>query len=136
MTTVISQPKPALVAIWRNGLIAAIVAAVINAILFYIGAAAGGFPASVLTPMGVPITVMPVIIATVLGIVVGTLGYAILSRFTTNPNRWFTIVAIVVLLLMVYNPFTLVGAPVLMIALLQIMHLVAGGAALYFLTRS
>jgi len=136
MTTVISQPKPALVAIWRNGLIAAIVAAVINAILFYIGAVAGGFPASVLTPMGVPITVMPVIIATVLGIVVGTLGYAILSRFTTNPNRWFTIVAIVVLLLMVYNPFTLVGAPVLMIALLQIMHLVAGGAALYFLTRS
>lgn len=136
MTTAISQPKPALGAIWRNGLIAAIVAAVINAILFYIGAAAGGFPASVLTPMGVPITVMPVIIATVLGIVVGTLGYAILSRFTTNPNRWFTIVAIVVLLLMVYNPFTLVGAPVLMIALLQIMHLVAGGAALYFLTRS
>jgi len=136
MTTVISQPKPALVAIWRNGLIAAIVAAVINAILFYIGAAAGGFPASVLTPMGVPITVMPVIIATVLGIVVGTLGYAILSRFTTNPNRWFTIVAIVVLLLMVYNPFTLVGAPVLMIALLEIMHLVVGGAAIYFLTRS
>jgi hypothetical protein len=136
MTTAISQSKPGLGAIWRNGVIAAVVAAVINAILFYIGAAAGGFPTSVLTPMGVPITISTVLVATVVGILVGTLGYTILSRLTTNPNRWFTILAVIVLVLMVYNPFTLPGAPVLMIAILQIMHLVAGGAAIYFLARS
>ncbi len=45
MTTAISQPKPALGTVWRNGLIAAVVATLINAILFLVGAAMGGFPA-------------------------------------------------------------------------------------------
>lgn len=136
MTTAISQTKPTLGAIWRNGLTAAVIAAVVNGILFYVGAAVGAFPATVITPMGTPITLAAVMISSAVGILVGTLGYTILSRFIANPNRWFTILTVILLILMAYNPFTLAGAPMLMIGFLQIMHLVAGGSILYFLTRS
>ena len=136
MTTAISQPKPALSAIWRNGAIAAIVAAVINAILFIVGGAAGGFPASVLTPMGVPITLPTVLLMLIVPILIGALGYTVLSRITTNPGRWFTILTVIILILMFVTPLQLAAAPTLMVVLLEIMHLVVGGAAIYFLTRS
>jgi len=136
MTTAISQPKPALSAIWRNGGIAAIVAAVVNAILFILGSAAGGFPASVLTPMGVPIMLTAVLLMSIVPILIGTLGYTILSRITTNPGRWFTILTVIILIVMFVTPLQLAAAPILMVVLLEIMHLVVGGAAIYFLTRS
>jgi len=136
MTTAISQPKPALGAIWRNGLIAAVVATVINAILFVVGAAMGGFPSDVLTPMGVPITLPTVLLMSVVPILIGALGYTILSRITANPARWFTILTIIILILMFVTPLQLAAAPTLMVVLLEIMHLVVGGAAIYFLTRS
>lgn len=136
MTTAISQPKPALSAIWRNGVIAAIVAAVINAILFILGSAAGGFPASVLTPMGVPIMLTAVLLMSIVPILIGTLGYTILSRITTNPGRWFTILTVIILIVMFVTPLQLAAAPILMVVLLEVMHLVVGGAAIYFLTRS
>ena len=136
MTTASTPTKPTIGAIWRNGLIAAVVAAAINAVLYFIGAAMGGFPPDVLTTMGTSITVVPVVLFTVVSILAGTLVYTILNWLTKNPNRWFTILAVVVLILMAYTPFTLPGAPMLMNLLLQVMHLVAGGAAIYFLRRS
>jgi hypothetical protein len=135
MTTATTVTKPSIGAIWRNGLIAAAVAAVINAVLYFIGSAMGAFPTSVLTPMGTPITIVPVVLVTVVGILAGTVAYTILNWLTKNPNRWFTILAVVVLIAMAFNPFTLPGAPMLMIVFLEVMHLVAGGAAIYFLTR-
>jgi len=128
--------KPSIGTIWRNGITAALIAAVVNVILFFVGQALNAFPSTVITPMGQPITVGPVAIVTILSILVGTLGYTILSRLTANSNRWFTIIAAVVLIGMAITPFTLPGAPVLMIVILELMHLVAGGTAIYFLTRS
>jgi uncharacterized membrane protein len=136
MTTTLSQPKAALGTIWRKGTTAAVIAAIVNGVLFFVGSAAGAFPATVITPMGTPITLAAVLISSVVGILVGTLGYTILNWLTANPNRWFTILAVIVLILFAYNPFTLAGAPMLMIVFLEIMHLVAGGAILYFLTRA
>ena len=136
MTTASIQTKPSISAVWRNGLIAAVVAAVVNGVLFFIGAAMGAFPDSVLTPMGTPITVVPVVLSTVVGVLLGTLAYTILNWLTKNPNRWFLILAVLVLIVTAYNPFTLAGAPTLMIVFLELMHLVAGGAAIYFLRRS
>lgn len=85
--------------------------------------------------MGIPITFAPVVVSSVLMLLVGTLGYTVLNWLPANPNRWFTILAVIVLILMAYHPFTLPGAPLLMILFWQLMHLVAGGAILYFLTR-
>ncbi len=137
MTAVASQAsKPTLSTIWRNGLIAIVVAAVVNAVLYFIGAALGWMPATVLTPMGLPVTIVPVVASTVVALVVATIVYSILNRFTGNPNRWFTIIAVIVLVVSAVSPLSLPGAPAMMIVLLELMHLVAGIAAIYFLRQS
>ncbi|MCX6046205.1 MAG: DUF6069 family protein [Chloroflexi bacterium] len=136
MSSTMVPTKPTIGVIWRNGIMAAVIAAVVNGILFLIGSAAGAFPSSVITPMGVPITIGAVVLMSAVGVLVGTLVYTIFSRFSARSGRWFTIVAVIVLLLMAYSPFSLAGAPTLMILFLEIMHLVAGGAAIYFLTRA
>lgn len=135
-TTTVARPKLSMNTTWRKGLTAATFAAVINTVLYVAGSALGGFPAEVITPMGTPITLVAVILASIAPLLVGTLVYTLLNRWTTNPNRWFTIIAILVLLAFVPGPLTLPNAPMLMIVLLEVMHLVAGGALLYFLTRT
>lgn len=137
MTAGVAQAsKPSLGTVWRNGLIAIVVAAVINAVLYFIGAALGWLPETVLTPMGVPVTIVAVVASTVVALVVATIVYSILNRFTGNPNRWFTIVAVVLLVVSFASPLTLPGAPTMMIVVLEAMHLVAAAAAIYFLRRS
>ena len=69
-------------------------------------------------------------------LVVATIVYSILNRFTGNPNRWFTIIAVVLLVVSFASPLTLPGAPTMMIVVLEAMHLVAAAAAIYFLRRS
>jgi hypothetical protein len=137
MTTAVSQAsKPTLGTVWRNGLIAIVVAAVANAVLYFIGAALGWMPDTVLTPMGLPVTIVPVVASTVIALVVATIVYSILNRFTGNPNRWFTIIAVIVLVVSAVSPLSLPGAPTMMIVLLEVMHLVAGISAIYFLRQS
>ena len=135
-TTTIARPKLSMATTWRLGLTAAGIAAVINTILYVTGSVLGGFPADVITPMGTPITLAAVILASTAPLLVGTLVYTLLNRWTTNPNRWFTILAFLVLLAFVPGPLTLPNAPMLMIVLLEVMHLVAGGGLLYLLTRT
>mgnify|MGYP000986081580 CR=1 FL=1 len=137
MTAAVTQAsKPSLGTIWRNGGMAIVVATVANALLYFIGAALGWMPDTVLTPMGQPITVVPVIASTVIALVVATIVYSLLNRFTANPNRWFTIVAVIVLVVSAVSPLSLPGAPTMMIVLLEVMHLVGGIAAIYFLRQS
>ena len=132
-----STTKPAIGAIWRNGVIAAVIAAVLNAILYLVGAATGNMPQTVLTPMGQPITIAPMIIMSILPLLIGTLAYTILTRFVNNPlaNRIFVIVSILLLIGMAFSPLQLPGAPLGMIVILEVAHLVAGGALIYGLTR-
>ena len=137
MTAAVTQAsKPSLGTIWRNGGMAIVVAAVANALLYFIGAALGWMPDTVLTPMGQPVTVVQVIASTVIALVVATIVYSILNRFTRNPNRWFTIIAVIVLVVSAVSPLSLPGAPTMMIVLLEVMHLVGGIAAIYFLRQS
>lgn len=123
--------------IWKAGLIAAVVAAAINVVLYLIGRAVGSFPDTALTPMGRPVDVFGAAFISILGVVGGTVVYSVLTRLmdTARANRWFTIIAVVVLVVMVASPFAIPGAPVSQIVIMEIMHLVAGLAAIYFLTR-
>jgi hypothetical protein len=132
----IQTSKPSLGTIWRNGLTAIVVAAVVNAVLYFISAALGWMPDTVLTPMGLPVTIVPVVASTVIALVVATIVYSILNRFTSNPNRWFTIIAVVVLVVSAVSPLGLPGAPTMMIVMLEVMHVVAAVAAVYFLRKS
>ncbi|RIK29801.1 MAG: hypothetical protein DCC55_37775 [Chloroflexi bacterium] len=136
MTIAAPATKPSLATIWRSGVLAAAVSAVGNAMLYFVGAALGGFPTDVLTPLGYPITVAPVLIMSIVPVLLGALGYTILSRLPVNPNLWFTVITVVIFVAMFFNPLSLPGAPALMIVLLEVMHVVTAGSAVYFLTRS
>ncbi len=110
MSTQIHSPldaKPSVGGVIKNGAIAGVIGVVVNAILYFIGSAMGAFPETVLNPAGQPITLIPVIMVTLIGAVAGTLGYLVLSRFMVKPlaNRWFTIIAVVVLIAMAFTPF-------------------------------
>lgn len=137
---VIKRAKPSIGRIWRNGIFAAVTAAIVNAILFLVGSAIGAFPSNVLIPAmagpAMPLTLIPVIIMSILPILVATLVYTILSRVTGNPNRWFNILAALVFVAMFFTPFTIPGAPMLMIVFLEVMHIVAAAAVISFLNRS
>ncbi len=141
MSTEVRSPldaKPSAGGVIKNGAIAGVIGVVVNAILYFIGSAMGAFPETVLNPAGQPITLVPVIIVTLIGAIAGTLGYLILSRFMVKPlaNRWFTILAVIILIGMAFTPFSLPGAPTSMIVFLEIMHVVIGGALIYFLPKS
>ncbi|MCX6046601.1 MAG: DUF6069 family protein [Chloroflexi bacterium] len=136
MTTIIQSTKPAMGAIWRNGLLAAGVAAVGNTILYVIGSATGNMPA-IMTPMGQPLTLFPVLLMSIVPLLLATLAYAILTRLTaTRANLIFRLVAALVFIGFLFGPVQLPGAPLGMIILLECMHVVAAGSILYFLTRS
>jgi hypothetical protein len=123
--------------IWKAGLIGAGVAAIINVVLYLLGRALGSFPATALTPMGRPVDALGAAVLSVFGVLAGAVVYTVLSRLmdTARANRWFLIIAIVVLILMVLSPLGVSGAPVSQIVIMEIMHLVAGISAIYFLTR-
>lgn len=133
-----ANTKPSIGGIVKNGAIAGSIAIVVNAILYFGAAALGWFPDTVLTPAGVPITLTPVIMITLGGTIAGTVGYLILSRFLSRQkaNLWFTILAVIVLVVMAVTPLQLPGAPMGQIVTLEIMHLVAGLPLIYFLPRS
>jgi len=135
-----SNSKPArrpLGEIWKAGLIGAGVAAIINIVLYLLGRALGSFPDTALTPMGRPVDVVGAAVFSVFGVVAGAVVYTILSRLmdTARANRWFLIIAIVVLIVMALSPLGVPGAPASQIVIMEIMHLVAGISAIYFLTR-
>ena len=128
MTTAATAAKPSIGGILKNGAIAGVGAAVVNAILYFIGSFMGAFPADVLSPMGMPITLVPVVGATLFGAIAGTVFYLILTRFLakSTADRVFLIAAVLVLIFMAFSPMNLPGAPMSQVIFLEIMHLVVG----------
>jgi hypothetical protein len=129
--------KPAIGSIWRNGIIAAVAVAVVNALIYLLGAATGNMPQDVLTPQGTPITLALMVIMSIVPLLIGTFAYMILTRFTAKPlaNRIFVVVSILLLILMAISPLQLAGAPIGMVVILEVVHLIAGGVLIYALTR-
>ena len=111
------------------------VAAVVNGLLFVIGDASGVIPATVLDPgSGRPFAVTTVAAASAVGAFGGTVVYVVLDRIVADADRWFRIVAGVVLVASFATPFTIPGAPAAMIGLLLVMHVVVAGVSVWALT--
>lgn len=119
--------RPALASIWRVGILSTLVATILNAALFLIGSAASAFPADALTPLNEPLQFAPVIFLTIGGGLLATIGYTVLTRSLSRSQakRFMIIVAILVLLGMAGMPFSITNAPVMMIVILEVMHLIA-----------
>jgi hypothetical protein len=126
--------------IWITGLIAAVVATIGNLILYFITNALG--VSFNIAPPGVPAPpfAIAVISATFIGVLLGTLVFSLMPRFTKRPITNFRTVAIIALVLSFIQPlFLLTGAmgpapSIATILVLEVMHIVAGVSAIYFLT--
>ena len=115
-----------------NALIAGVIAAVINAILFLVFSSS--FEGVIATQMGQEFNIIPVIAVSIIGALGGGVALLGLDRFTGNPVRNWGILAIVVLLFFAPQPFFgLSGANTTAILILEIMHIVVAGLAYYFL---
>ncbi len=132
------SPKPSVGGIFKNGAIAAAIAVVVNAVLYWIGGALNAWPPEALTGMGVPVALPAVIGMSVIASVAAIIVYLVMTRILSREraNRWFIILSVLVLVGMFFTPFTITNAPTIQIVLLEIMHVVVGGALIYFLPRS
>lgn len=113
---------------------AAILSGAINALVFLIGDVFGAFPDTVTVPTTeAPITVGSIVIASFAGAVLATIAFFAIAKLTHRPARNFLVLAAVVLIASFAIPFTIPGAPIAMIVLLEVMHIVVAASSLYLL---
>ncbi len=124
--------------LWKSALLAIFGSIMLNLILVSIFKPFVGTPAT----FG-PLTFGPLIMFSILGAIGATVVYALLRKFTQNPNKSFTIVAAVVLVLsfipdflvhgLTTGPFA--GATWSAVVLLLVTHIVEAGLIVYLFTK-
>lgn len=128
--------------VWQTGLLAVIIASVANLIVYAV-AAALGVEFNVAPPdVPAPPFALAVVFATAFGILAGTFVFTLMPRFTQRPISTFRIVAIVALVLSFAQPLlpymgampTAGEVTLSTVLVLEIMHVIAGVAAIYLLT--
>jgi hypothetical protein len=118
----------------RVALTAAGASAAINAVLFLITSALGAFGPNLITPAGGPLSIGPVIISSIIGVLAGSAVYALFGKIFKSAITIFRVVAIIVLVLSFGNPFIITNATIVDIIILNLMHVVAGVFAIVLLT--
>ena len=121
----------------KAGALAAIVAVVINSILFFIFHQAGVISDTVFVEPNKPLTVMPVIISSTLPSILASIVFFFFEKFTKNGFRNFTILSIILGLLSLVSPFmVLKEAPIGYALALNLMHVVVIAAILFFINKA
>ena len=121
--------------LWWASLLAGVVAAAVNAVIYFIASAAGAIPQTVLVPgLNQPITVVLVILNSFVPAILAAVVLALLNRFARRPVRLFRIIAAVLLVISFANPLTIPEAPLAMILTLDLMHIVAAAIIVGVLT--
>lgn len=139
--TIPEEPTPRipLVRILIGAIMAAIAAAVANGVIFLIGDAAGSFPNDVTfegsNGEAMSIELGSVIGGSIIAVMAAGIVFAVISRLSSRPERLFSMIALVLLILSFIPPFTIPDAPGDMIVALLLMHLVGGAIAIWTLTR-
>lgn len=115
-------------------LLAAVVAAAANTVVYLVAAGAGAMPQEVIVNGQGPITLPVVAAMSAQGAIAGAVVYALISRFARRPVRVFRIVAAAVLVLSFAGPLTISDAPISMIVALEAMHVVDAAIVVGLLT--
>lgn len=120
--------------IFMNGLKAGIVSIVINAILFYVFHAAGVLTDDIMIQPGQPLTVVPILISSLVPSLIGACVYFLFEKFSKNGWRNFRILALVLFVITLANPFMgIPGVTMGYATVLDLMHVVVAGSLMYFL---
>ena len=114
----------------RAGGLAAVLSAVANALVLMVASALFG---SIVVPPGEPLTLGPVVVASVVGAVGAAIALAVMGRLVRRPIRAFRIVAVVVLLLS-FAPIVLQGVAGPSAGTLILMHVLSTAIVVGLLT--
>jgi hypothetical protein len=118
----------------KYGLLAVIAASAVNAIIR--GVALAVVVSGEFGPLGLG----PVIASSAVAAVGATIVYGVIARYSDRPNRTFTLIAAVVLVLsfgsFLAPPPMLAGAPLTVFTTLGVMHVAAAVAIVSVLTRT
>jgi hypothetical protein len=119
------------------GLLAGIAAAVINTILFLVFHATGVISDNIYVKPGQPMTIVPVVMASIIPSLVAGMIFFVFEKFTNDRFKIFAIVATVLMALSLFSPFTVIPGVTIAYALaLCIMHIVVTACVLYFIYRA
>jgi hypothetical protein len=114
--------------------LAAVAAAVANAVAFGLSSALGIFPVDFVgPPLPAPVTVANVVVDSLGGVLLGGAALAAIARFTRHPVRNFRILVLVVLAAFGVVPLAIPGAPAGFSLTLEVLHLIAGAVAVWLL---
>lgn len=120
----------------KIGAFTALASTGVNALIYVAAKSVDWIPESIIIPeAGQPITLLPVVMATVVAVLGATLGYyalAFVIRNTTWHRRLYTILAIALTAASFYTPLNIPNAPLRMIMSLELMHVVVAVAILTF----
>lgn len=109
----------------------------INAVLFFIFHGAGVISDSIFIQPGQPMTIVPVLMASIIPSLIGASFFFLFEKYSTNGFKVFSIISIVLLLLSFANPF--MAIPDVTVAygvVLNAMHVVVALSLLYFIHRA
>lgn len=119
------------------GLMAATVAAVINVILFFIFHGVGIITDNILLKPNEPLTFVHALFASILPTIVATIVFFLFEKYSKNGFRNFTILATLLFIVFLANPFMgIKGVPLSYALALEVMHVVVFGAILFFIKRA
>ena len=121
----------------QAGLLAGVVSAVINAVLFFIFHSTGVLADTIyVQPPSQPLTIMPVIVASLIPSLIGSIVFFLIDKFTSNGYRIFSILAIVLAVLSLFSAVTVpVNVTLGYSLVLCVMHLVVAFVLVYFIGR-
>ena len=110
--------------LWATPL-AAVAAAVGNAVVYFVASALGAMPQDFVVQGSGPITLGPVVLSSLIGAAGAAVIFAVVVLLSRRPIWTFRIVAVVALVLSFVTPLTIPGAPLSLILTLELMHVVA-----------
>lgn len=115
---------------------AAIVAAIINVILFFLFHALGIITDDIFVQPNQPLTFVPVIISSVIPTLIAALVFFLIEKFSNNGFKTFRLVAIILLFVSFVNPFMgIEGITIGYGIVLNVMHVVVVASLLYFIGK-
>jgi hypothetical protein len=116
------------------GLTAAGVATIANVILFYVFHGLGVIADNIYVQPNVPMTIVPIIFASIIPTILASVVFFLLERFTKNGFKIFRIISVILLILSLGNAFMAIqGITVGYAIVLCVMHIVVVVSLLYFL---
>lgn len=132
------RAKASVPALLWSAIAGTVIATAVNSALFLATSSWAFPPDAIAHETGAPVQLFEVAISTIVGGVLAFGGYALVRRFVPalhRPNRLYAL-AVLLLVLLAYGPFTIENVGAAQIVVMQLMHVVAGLVPLYALLRA